>query len=162
MFLQCLSDTQFHQVLVLITSLTHQGGISALVFVFVWEWCKRQGKRQREREKGVEEGGGEALLVLHLCWIVTMGDCLGTTSQAETGLPPFVHRGSLQREEKGKMEPQQSALWERKYEGGRGHVCVLYDVWLCALVWAGKTGTDMAGWATVCPTTSFVFRKKPP
>lgn len=61
--------------------------------------CERDAKdteRDRER-KEVEEGGG-VVGPLFMLNKAMMGDRLGTTSQAETGLLPFVHGGSLRRE----------------------------------------------------------------
>lgn len=74
--------------------------------------CERDAKdRDREREKGVEEGGRRGVVgPSFMLNKAMMGDRLGTTSQAETGLLPFVHEGSLRREEEGKMESQQSAF----------------------------------------------------
>ena len=77
----------------------------------LWVW---EGDAKDREKKGVEERGrrGE---VLHFCWIKPWrGDRLGTTSQAEPGLLPFVHGGSLRKGGEGKMESQQSAFWERK------------------------------------------------
>lgn len=51
------------------------------------------------REK--RRGGGRRCWSSFMLNKARMGDRLGTTSQAEAGMLPFVHRGSLRREGRG-------------------------------------------------------------
>lgn len=75
-------------MLVSITSLTHHEGMSVCVCVCVRE---RHAKDRREWRKGEERRGvvGPSFMLNK----AVMGNRLGTASQAETGLLPFVHGG---------------------------------------------------------------------
>lgn len=106
-----LSGTLYHPVLVSITSLRHQEGMS----LGVWE----RDAKDREK-KGVEEGREERRgEVLHFCWIKpwrggSPGDDIpgrnGPVSLCSRRIPQEGREG----EERERWESQQSAFWERK------------------------------------------------
>lgn len=92
---QCLSNTLYHQVLVPHNSYTPGGDVCGC-------WCLClcvNDAVDRERDRGGEGNRGRGRRGVagpsFMLNKAMMGDRLGTTSQAETGLLSFVHRGSL-------------------------------------------------------------------
>lgn len=132
---QCLSNTLYHQVLVPHNSYTPGGDVCGC-----WCLCLCENDAvDRERDRGREGNRGRGRRGFagpsFMLNKAMMGDRLGTTSQAETGLLSFVHRGSLRREEEGKMESQQSAFRESKvWRGERICLCGVRCVGMCSCV----------------------------
>lgn len=89
-----------------------------------------------------------------------MGDRLGTTSQAETGLlPPFVCGGSLRREEEKEGEMGVSTISLRKKSMQKRERDVLVCVFVCSQRRHKQTGR---GRAPVCPHSLFCLQKQTP
>lgn len=99
--------------------------------------CVRQmptTERDGRRADGVEGGGRRRRRsVVGPSFVLNktmMGDRLGTTSQAKTGLLPFVQGESLRRRGEGGLEGKTQSLnnvpsEREKYAGARGCVCAV-------------------------------------